>query len=145
MHHVFNQNNLHFSSFSFYLHFSSQKSYSQLIFMFSFQNLYLHNDFNQKIVHTGLTTQKNKVKIPCLSTVNQLLRGLLMHKPPEKLSIFSLLSVSNSSKNNINKFFVKKASKVDIKTTYDININQILLLNIQQSSLTSTSMSCHAA
>ena len=34
-----------------YLHFSSEKSWSELIFIFSLQNLYLHNNFNQKIDH----------------------------------------------------------------------------------------------
>ena len=34
-----------------YLHFLSEKSCSELIFIFSHQNLYLHNNFNQKIAH----------------------------------------------------------------------------------------------
>ena len=47
----------------------------------------------------------NKVKVPCLSLVNQLLRALLTYKPPEN-SIFSLPSVSNWSKIITNNSFI---------------------------------------
>ena len=61
-----------------YLHFFSEISCSELIFIFSLWNLYLQSSLNQKIVHKikHLTTQKT-VKVPCLSLVNQLLRVLL--------------------------------------------------------------------
>ena len=80
---------------------------SELIFVFSLQNLYLHNNFNQNMVHkSGLTTQKNKVKVPCLSPVNQLLPVPYSHASLKRNSVFSLPSVSNCSKIIINKFFI---------------------------------------
>ena len=44
-----------------YLHFFSEISCSELIFIFSLWNLYLQSSLNQKIVHKikHLTTQKN--------------------------------------------------------------------------------------
>ena len=99
------------SSQVIYLHFSRKKRLlqgcSELIFVFSLQNLYLHNNFNQNVVHkSGLTTQKNKVKVPCLSPVNQLLPVPYSHASLKRNSVFSLPSVSNCSKIIINKFFI---------------------------------------
>ena len=47
----------------------------------------------------------NKVKVPCLSLVNQLLRALLTYKPPQKLHIFSTASFQ-LAKNYYNYSFI---------------------------------------
>ena len=52
------------------------------------------------------------------------------HTSPKRNSIFSLPSIFNWLKIIINKFFINTASKIVIKTTYDIKVNQILLFNI---------------
>ena len=83
------------------------KGCSELIFVFSLLNLYLQNNFNQNIVHkSGLTTQKNKVKVPCLSQINQPLPVPYSHASPKRNSVFSLPSVSNCLKIIINKLFI---------------------------------------
>ena len=48
-----------------YFHFSTEKSRSELIFIFSFQNLYLHINFNEKIVHK-VVWQNKKTKLKFL-------------------------------------------------------------------------------
>ena len=95
---------------------SSEKSCSELIFIFSHPSwTYIyHNNFHQKMFMKwfhNIATQKNIVKVPCFSVVNQLLCMLLKQKPPEKLSnvnIFTSLQSFQIKKWNINNSLCQK-------------------------------------
>ena len=95
---------------------SSEKSCSELIFIFSCPSwTYIyHNNFNQKMFMKwfhNIAAQKNIVKVPCFSMVNQLLYVLLKHKPPEKLSTVNIFTSPQSfqiKKWNINNSLCQK-------------------------------------
>ena len=74
-----------------YLNFSSEINSSELFFIFSLQNINLHNNFNQKIVHKVIEQNSSS----SLFVTSKSAALCTTHKPPAKLSIFLLLAVSN--------------------------------------------------
>ena len=79
-----------------YIHFSSEKGcWKAVLTWFSYftsEPISTQQFQSKNCPWSSLTTQKTKVKGPCLTPLNQLLRVLLTYEPPEKPNIFSTVS-----------------------------------------------------
>ena len=91
-----------------YLHFSSEISCFELIFIFSPFRTYSYTTISiKKTVHNVVLKQKNKVKIACLSPVNQLLCVLLTNHLQWNCRYFHYHQFpTDQMKSNINNFFI---------------------------------------